>query len=123
MDLECIELCDAINEMKGLRTTYSCSGHDRDCMYVFIRFERIDDLSPLVFLLGYKVKSFGVESRWQIKLTNRTENSPVAFLLYSESRGEQAYNESKIIANVIREWLKPVGVNKEFDEKYNLTEF
>lgn len=121
MHEECIPLCNAINKMPGLRTTYSCSGHDdpKRSFMMFVEPECANNISPLLYILREKIKNFGVNSRWDITLDVRTDKDNLAFLLSAESQGTQAYEESKVIAHVIDGYLTPDGTNPEFDSTWN----
>lgn len=118
VDIPCIALCDAINSMDGLKTSWSCCGHgDREFM-IFIKSDHTDKFAPLLYLLN-RIKGWKQAKIWTIQLTARTENGGVAFLLSSESKGQEAFDEADIIAKYIVKILQPVGSDKEFDNQYN----
>lgn len=118
VDIPCISLCDAINSMEGLKTSWSCCGHgDREFM-VFIQPEHPDKLAPLLYLLT-RMQGWKQSRRWTIQLVARTPDSKVAFLLSSESRGQEAFYEADAIARNIPKLLAPVGSDEDFDKQCN----
>ena len=118
IDEPCIILCDAINKLTGLETTYSCCGHGKDGFLIFIRPKNVNDFSKLLYIL-HKAHRIYSMPLWKVELVVRTEDSPVAFMLYSESIGEKAYRESKDIVECIEKYLQPIGTDKDFDAKWN----
>ncbi len=49
MDVECIELCNALNMLPGVRTTESCQGHGRHQMWIFFKVAKLRDLIPVCY--------------------------------------------------------------------------
>lgn len=118
IDAECVTLCDSINKMKGLKTTYSCCGHGKQPFYIFIAPEHHDNLSPLVFILN-KMRQW-YPFRWHIEIVTRTEDSPLAFRLTSAEVGEKAYEEANLLSGIIEKYLQPTGLDPEFDQQWNI---
>ncbi len=96
MDIECIAICDAVNQIPGLRTVESCCGHGKDKFRVFFD---VDDLSALPRLLYYcYFRHIGF--RWNC-FVETFDKEKVNFYIESESIGEKAYFESKKIAHAL----------------------
>jgi len=47
MDAECVDLCDALNSMKGVTTNESCCGHNHQPYRIWFK---CDSLEPLTFI-------------------------------------------------------------------------
>src|ERR1700677_1998355 len=62
MDWECINICNALNELPGIQTTESCCGHGDHRFRVFFRAQTIGDLLPIVQCSSSS--DWWVETRW-----------------------------------------------------------
>lgn len=62
MDKECIELCDALNSLKGVRTFESCCGHFRKPYMIFMRISNWYSLSLLARAFDFRYSS----GKWEI---------------------------------------------------------
>lgn len=102
IDPECINLCNAINKIKGIETFSSCCGHEKNNFRIWIK---VNDLKNLPILLYY-LDPCHVGFQWVCKVTTDCAMSPVTFCIESLSFGEKAYNEAEIIANEINNALK-----------------
>lgn len=102
MDPECIDLCNALNEIPGIETISSCCGHGKDGFAIWFRAKSI---SPL-FIVGRAIswQYAGGPETWECKLSIcDIENDPIHFWLTSNNtKGKQAYEEAKMIAANIR---------------------
>jgi len=49
IDKECIALCDALNDLLGVRTTESCCGHGDRLFHVWFEVDSLDALPPLLY--------------------------------------------------------------------------
>lgn len=119
IDPECIILCDAINKIPGLSTTYSCCGHGKQGFLIFIDCQKLDNFAPLVYILDKSKAWLSSMGKWTIELATRTPDSGVAYLLYSEHVGEVAYQEANVIARIIDGYLLPPRQDIEFDYQWN----
>ncbi len=121
VDVEGIPLCDAINAMPGLKTTYSCCGHGRQGFLVFVKPESPEKLGALLY--GAR-KAIGWREMppWKMEVVTRS-GQDVGFMLHSQSVGDVAYEESRVIADVLLKSLADVGSDPEFDLKWNNTFF
>jgi hypothetical protein len=113
MDKPCIELCDAINSIPGLQTTYSCCGHSKKSFEIGLVAKTVDDLYPLT-----KCIDFFILKTWDWKLStvhiievcipwDNPDKLKVGFILHSgKSVGRKAYVQSRKIAEVLRDKRK-----------------
>lgn len=101
IDLECIDLCNAINTLEGLTTIDSCCGHgDREFSVFFIA----DSLNALPTLL-YHCDPCHVGFQWDCFVRTDCAMSPVTFKLRSRSVGDIAFQEANIIAEQILQFV------------------
>ena len=118
MDEQCVELCDAINEIPGFKTVQSCCGHSR-CSYR-IWFNAEGNIQKPLYILARSLNRFyggpvynhtnneGAEysNEWEIKVKDQEVDLTAIFVLESPCVGSMAYRQSKKIASNIREILK-----------------
>ena len=105
MDSECIELCNAINLIPGLRTIESCCGHGSSNFLVFLKVDGVLGIKNLPELL-YWLDPCHVGFRWWCKVKTDCAMSPTTFYIESEVKGEEAYKQAKEIADSIIRNLK-----------------
>jgi len=101
MDKECVDLCDAINMIPGLRTFESCCGHGNQPFRIWFAVEDIDNLPKLLYFCD----SCHVGFNWDCIVTTDCGMSPVHFRIESRSKGEEAYEEAKTISFEVRQFL------------------
>ena len=110
MDPECIELCDCINSLPGLKTSESCCGHGKRPFIIFFYIENFDSLGEqgLFFLTRCIDRRYWKYGHiWKLELSvgdmSSITNYPTSFLLHSgDSKGDEAYNQCKdLIDNMI----------------------
>jgi len=117
MDKECIDLCDAINEIPFLMTTESCCGHGKDTFHIWVKARNIEALYVLARAIdrrycGPTTEVFDEERNmtayvpWKLLVEDIDSTMSVAFHLESSSKGELAYKQAKKIAKNIRYTLK-----------------
>ena len=106
VDRECVNLCNAINEVPYLQTLSSCCGHGKASYNIWFMASRLSNL----FILGRAInrRYCGFPDRrpttWLCPLSiSDTPERAVGFHLTSgETKGEKAYEEADIIAANIR---------------------
>ena len=102
MDPECIELCDALNDIDDVKTVESCCGHGRHGFWILFK---ADSFKPLYFI-GKAIdrRYAGGTINWKCKIDiSDLSGYPVLFLLTSgKTKGEKAYKEASKIAGNIR---------------------
>ena len=112
MDKECIPLCDALNKLPGIRTTYSCSGHGqrrKKHRKNFIIFFRPDNFESLFLVSRYlcSCPTGDIFSEWEIKVISRGfPRGHVGFLLSTNLIGKKAYESANRLAKIIENDIK-----------------
>jgi hypothetical protein len=78
MDKDCIELCDTLNSLNGIRTFESCCGHLKNKYLIFMYVNNFYSLSILARAFDRRYSN----GKWKLEIiTNDTENEP--FLTFS----------------------------------------
>lgn len=101
IDMPCVVLCDAINQVKGLRTTSSCCGHGEDCLDVWFDADTIRALHPIANVVHRWAAHGWTLTAQYTDLTHR----PVVFRLASGIKGVPAFEQAEAIATSIRQML------------------
>ena len=52
IDAECLQLCHALNELPGIKTYESCSGHGKERFAIYFVTENLDTLIPVAYFSG-----------------------------------------------------------------------
>ena len=112
MDKECIELCDILNTLPGLKTFESCCGHLKNRYSIWFFCDNIDTLSRL----GRAVYKNYSDGKWEI-IVDSTDTHPrgvfwLRTLAPFASQDEMEQSLSILISN-IKHWFKT-----EFDEYF-----
>jgi hypothetical protein len=84
MDAECVDLCNAINSMKGLETVESCCGHNHQPYRIFFKCYELSALRFLQSCIDNRYWKYG--SEWTIT-SHISDTGPetLYFLLESKS--------------------------------------
>ncbi len=101
MDKEVISLCQAINELPGLRTTESCCGHSKGFFEIWFKAEKQDNL--YVLARANSVRYGGPQWYLEVEITD-VSLLPV-YYLRSKTKGNDAYIEADKFAKNIRKEL------------------
>jgi len=107
LDPECLEVCQELNKLEGIRTTGSCCGHNRQHFRVFL------DLNLKTW--GHKVLTRCVcdryyESGWSVELTHSDVEPFTGFLL----SGPIDASQGDVFATRIRKVIAHPAVSKLF---------
>jgi len=102
IDVECIKLCDAMNELSGIKTIESCCGHNKQPYRIWFV---ADSLSVLPNLLYYFDGCHCGFYSWRIRVTTDCAKSPVHFCAEGPM-GEIAYKQAEYIAELLKTNLK-----------------
>lgn len=100
MDLEVIELCNAINSLPGLRTTESCCGHSTGPFEIYFEVDGAASMEGLFFLTRAADRRYWKYGYlWEIKLsvgdTPHGHVLPTCFTLSSGPiMGEDAFAQA-----------------------------
>jgi len=117
IDKECVELCDAINEIPFLMTTESCCGHGKDTFDIWLVAKNLEGLYILARCIdrrycGPVTETFDADKNmtsylpWKLLVEDSDMRMAPIFHLESSSKGELAYKQAKKIAKNIRYTLK-----------------
>lgn len=117
MDKECIELCDTLNTLPGLKTFESCCGHLKTVFSIWFFCNNIDTLSRL----GRAVYKNYSDGKWEI-VVDSTDTCPrgifwLRTIVPFVSQDEMEQSLSNLISN-IKYWFKT-----EFDEYFAVHTF
>ena len=102
MDKECIKLCNAMNSLPGIHTIESCCGHNKTPYRIWFWTKNLKTLPRLLYYFDRCHCDF---CNWKVLVTTDCGMSPVTFLIEGPI-GNQAYSESKKIAELLREEAK-----------------
>ena len=100
LDPECYELCVAINELDGIKTTESCCGHGKTPFHVWFEAEAIADLDDLLYWFSWCHCGY---RGWQVIVYTDCIKTGARFLIEGPVGG---YTEANTIAALIREWKR-----------------
>lgn len=62
MDVECIDICTALNELPGIETVESCCGHGKRPFRIFFRASALESLHPVLRCVASS--AWSVEAFW-----------------------------------------------------------
>ena len=120
MDKECVELCDALNDIPGIETTESCCGHGKDGFRVWFK---ITDFSALFIIGRITSRNYTpVLPQWdcRVEIVDSDKKNPVRFRLSSgKTKGKKAYKQASQLAECIRRYVSGdcKWVSKDFGVK------
>lgn len=121
IDDECIELCVALNNIPGIRTDESCSGHGTEPYKIFIS---VTDLRGLFFLarcVDRRYWRYGHLWKFDISVADVYEDGilPTVFTLHSDKVvGDDAYEHAlDLIENINYH-----AAHENFLKAYDLTD-
>ena len=103
MDKECIELCNAINSIKGCNTFESCCGHGK---YPYRIWFTAVEVQHLVIPVMACNKNYGCVLGWEVKVSHCESPNRAIFLLEGPIN---AYEDADKIAKTIYEFFGQVG--------------
>jgi len=103
MDKEVINLCDAINEIEGLETVESCSGHGKKTFKIFFNVTRIKALPILLYYLRHFGNNCHAPNIWRCEAYTDCAGVEAMFCIKSIDIGNKAYRQANRIAKCIRE--------------------
>ena len=97
MDKECIELCNSLNTLPGLRTFESCCGHLKDQYSVWFFCDNIDTISRL----GRCVERNYSDGKWEIVVDSSDTNPKGVFWLRSKEPFDNYFNMNRSLESLI----------------------
>lgn len=100
MDPECVPLCDAMNQVPGIRTHESCSGHGKTPFRVYFTAESLAALPRLLYYFAGCHCGF---SDWRVRVKTDCAMSPAVFIAEGPVA---AYSEAHRIAELLVEEME-----------------
>lgn len=101
MDKECIPLCQEINDIPGLKTNESCSGHGRHPMFITLTHKTVKERTFIILMRALSER-YGCPLGWKVEIKDTDlPEKPFYILITSTSIGEKAYKEADIIVKNI----------------------
>ena len=97
MDAPCIELCDLLNCLPGLKTYESCCGHCKYPYHVFFRCDSLDTLTRL----GRAVDRRYSDGKWEIVLDSGDTHPKNRFWLRSPKPFNDFFDMDKSVKELI----------------------
>ena len=76
LDPECLALCTGLNQLPGLETFASCSGHGETPFRIFFAADSLTALAAIAFYVTH-----GNYGDWRLLVRTDSTKSPVSFLL------------------------------------------
>jgi len=99
LDVEVVDLCNALNGLPGIRTIESCCGHGENPYHLWFKTKGLRYLPrPLYWFDGCHCGYYG----WRVIATTDCGMSPVTFMIEGPI-GTEAYTQSIEIARLITE--------------------
>lgn len=99
LDPEVLALCEALNDLPGIRTTESCCGHGRHPYRIWFTARRLRNLPRLVYWFdGCHCGYYG----WRVVAVTDCGMKPIAFMAEGPV-GEEAYEQAAGIARALAE--------------------
>lgn len=120
MDRECVEICEAINRNRGVKTVESCCGHGNEPFCIWIKitdecsyFDHETDSHTNEFarLLWTLDKCHNGVCSWACYAYTDCAGDTVSWRIESESKGEKAYEEATAISKLMRETMDRAGLD------------
>jgi len=117
MDKQCLNICNAINLIKGIKTTESCCGHNRNRFRIWltcdINYIRNINIISKALNRRYGGPSNNDNNEWVCSVYFSDRNSClgknhkiIVFCIESFYKGRKAYWEANKIAKNIKDILK-----------------
>ena len=115
MDEECIPLCNAMNAVKGIITTSSCSGHGTKELDVYFKATSFKGLFFITRCVDRRY--FGHHWNYTVSVGDMIIDGilPTSFNISSKVVGEEAYKESIDLADNMNWHLNHPNFMKGFD--------
>lgn len=104
MDKECIEICDALNNLTGVYTTESCCGHCKDKFMIFLNCNNEYSLSVIARV--FDKRYIGTSQLWKVELISK-DNGGYSYYIHSDNKYssyELMTNDINILIRNIKHW-------------------
>lgn len=119
MDVECINLCDALNALPGIETRESCCGHSCSPFTIYFRVTDEKGLAFLTRCVDHRYWKYGY--LWRIWLTigdtpYEDGHRPITYILTSDPIvGEDAYAQAQSLIDNMNDHLNIPAFLELFD--------
>ena len=107
IDPEVVDLCNALNNIPGVRTSESCCGHGKEPFCIWFRVKSLKPLPKIAYWCNPCHCSAGM---WQLIATTDCAMSPIRFRIESKDVGEVAYRQAADMAQRINGMLRGENV-------------
>lgn len=94
MDAECIDLCNALNEVDGITTTESCCGHYINAYHIWMYATSAYAISVLARAVDRRYLVSNQLWKIEVETVETPESSPVMFILDLHSEAPYADEKS-----------------------------
>ena len=102
IDIECVNLCEVMNQFSGIETVESCCGHGEKEFRIWFLADNLEVLPPVLYYFdGCHCGFYG----WNVIVSTDCAMSPVKFMVEGPI-GESAYIQANAIALIMRKWLE-----------------
>ena len=109
MDNECVDLCNLLNRLPGLKTSESCCGHCKAPFCVFFSCDNLDTLTRL----GRVVDNRYSDGKWEIVLETGDSHPKNRFWL----RSKEAFKDSDEMMLSTQDMIDNIGY--WFDDRFD----
>jgi hypothetical protein len=119
-DREVVDLCNIMNELPGITTTESCSGHGDAPLRIYFKVQPGDRRGLFILLRSINPAYFKHGRQWQVFTVAEDvprKPLPITFVLQSEVRGQEAYAQADALVDNIHGMLTLEPFIKEYELK------
>ena len=109
MDKECIEICNVLNSLPGIRTFESCCGHLKDIYSIWFLCDNLNTISRL----GKTVDGNYSDGRWEL-LVDSTDTHPVGVFWL---RSKKPFESFEKMNNSLNGFIH--AIHNWFDHKFD----
>ena len=114
IDVECLELCVALNKLNGITTFESCCGHETGPFQIWFVSQSMEALATLMEILSHH-GSHSQPSKWKVYCPieywpHKRELHPASFILEGPVG---AYDQANEITNLINSYIERKDIHKK----------
>jgi len=116
MDKECVPLCNALNAVKGIITTDSCCGHDKNPFIIFFKATSFKGLFFVTRCIDRRYWKHGWKWTCELSVGDMIVDGilPTSFVLSSKEVGNEAYKQANDLVENMNHHLNHVAFKKGF---------
>ncbi len=112
VDKEIADLVAAVNRFEGIQTIDVCAGHGERPVWIFFLAKDLECMPPFLY---YTVACHTGVYGWRVVARTDCGMSPTSFLLESTTRGQEAYDEGKKLAEAMNSYFDEDDEDDEED--------